>query len=129
MTTIEVFQKAVAFGLKLGFEPPETLTFQPANRCPVEFAITLRACKPQLLPLLQLAFCMLYSETLEETLSFAEDEGTKAVLVEAGASEWSIYTREQLRTLVAQNRAKPLLSSEMRKLHQIKRTLNGRLYG
>jgi hypothetical protein len=54
--TIEILQKAAEFGLKLGFEPPDTLKFQPANRCPVEFAITLRAHKAQLLGLLPVAF-------------------------------------------------------------------------
>jgi hypothetical protein len=27
--TIEVLQKAAQFGLKLGFEPPDTLTYTP----------------------------------------------------------------------------------------------------
>ena len=83
--TIEVFQKAAEFRLKLGVEPPDTLTFHPANRCPVEFAITLRAHKAQLLTLLRLPFGMVFSQILEETIFFCEDEATKAALVEAGA--------------------------------------------
>ena len=126
-TTIEVLQKAAEFGLKLGFEPLDTLTFQPANRCPVEFAITLQTHKPQLLNLLRLPFCMVYSKALEETIFFCEDEATKGALIEAGAEEWSIYTKDELRVLVAQNRAKPLLPAELRKLHQIKQSFNARI--
>jgi hypothetical protein len=91
--TIEVLPKAAEFGLKLGFEPPDTLTVQPANRCPVEFAITLKAHNPQLLTLLRLRFCMVYSELLKETIFFCEDDDTKGALVEAGAEPWSIYTK------------------------------------
>jgi|SRR5207248_4014176 len=125
--TIEVLQKAAEFGLKLGFEPPDTLTFQPANRCPVEFTITLKAYKPQLLTLLRLRFCMMYSELLKETIFFCEDEATKAALVEGGAKSWSIYTKDELRVLVAQNRAEPFLPDELCKLHEIKRTFTGRI--
>ena len=125
--TIEVLQKAAEFGLKLGFEPPDTLTFQPANRCPVEFAITLKAHKPQLLTLLRLRFCMVYSELLKETIFFCEDEDTKEALVAAGADEWSIYTKDELRVLVAHNRAKPFLPDELCRLHEDKRTFHGRI--
>jgi hypothetical protein len=125
--TIEVLQKAAEFGLKLGFEPPDTLTFQPANRCPVEFAITLRAHKSQLLTLLRLPFVMVFSQILEETIFFCEDEDTKATLVQAGAEEWSIYTKDELRVLVAQNRVAPLSADELLKVHEIKRTFNGRI--
>ena len=125
--TIEVLQKGAEFGLKLGFEPPDTLTVQPANRCPVEFAITLRAYKPQLLALLQLPFVMAYSEVLGETIFFCEDEATKAALIAAGADEWSIYTKDELRVLVAHNRAKPFLPDELCRLHEGKRTFQGRI--
>jgi hypothetical protein len=74
MTAIEVFQKAAELGLKLGVEPPNALTLQPANRCSVEFGETLRAFKPQLLTLLQLPFRMAYSRAIGETIYFAEDE-------------------------------------------------------
>jgi len=127
VTTIEVLEKAGEFGLKLGFEPPDTLTVQPANHCPVEFAITLKAHKPQLLSLLRLPFCMAYSEAVQETIFFCEDEATKEALVEVGASEWSIYTRAELQILVTQNRIKPLTQAELRKVHQIKRTFDARI--
>jgi hypothetical protein len=126
-TTIEVFQKAAELGFKLGFEVPETLTFQPANRCPIEFANTLRVYKPQLLTLLKLPFVMAYSEVLGETIFLCEDETTKAALVEAGADDWSIYTTDELRILVAQNRAKPFLPDELCKVHEIKRAFSGRI--
>jgi hypothetical protein len=125
--TIEVLQQAAQFGLKLGFEPPDTLTFQPAKRCPMEFAITLQTHKPQLLTLLRLPFVMASSKTLEDTVFFCEDEDTKAALVQAGAEEWSIYTKDELRVLVAQNRVAPLSPDELRKVHEIKRTFNERI--
>jgi hypothetical protein len=126
-TSIEVFQEAADHGLKLGFEPPDTLTFQPANRCPGEFAITLKAHKSQLLTLLGLPFVMVYSEVLKEGIFFCEDEDTKAALVKVGADPWSIYTRDELRVLVEQNRAKPLFPDELCKLHEIKRAFSGRI--
>jgi hypothetical protein len=126
-TTIEVLQKAAEFGLKLSFEPPDTLTFQPANRCPVEFAITLQAHKPQLLALLRLPFVMVYSKALEETIFLCEDEATRAALVKAGAEAFSIYTRDELRILVEHNRAKPFVPDELLRLHQAKRTFNSRI--
>lgn len=125
--TIEVLKKAAHFGLKLGFEPPSTLTFQPANRCPVEFAITLRGHKPRLLTLLGLRFCMVYSDALQKTIFFCGDENTKEALVEAGVESWAIYTKDELRVLVAQNRIAPLSQAELRKLHEIKHTFGARI--
>jgi hypothetical protein len=128
-TTIEVFQKAVEFGLELGVEPPDTLTFQPARNCSLEFASILKAHKLALLPLLRLPFRMEYSRILNEMLFFARDEDTRAALVEAGAEPWSVYTRDELRILVAQNRAKPFIADELCKLHEIKQTFHGRIRG
>ncbi len=125
--TIEVFQKAAELGLKLGFEPPDTLTLQPASRCPADFAQSLREHKPQLLALLRLPFVMVFSESLGETIFFCEDEDTKAALVQAGADEWSIYTRSELQSLCEQNRVAPLSATELKQLHQIKRTFNARI--
>ena len=59
-TTIEVFQKAAELGLKLGIEPPDTLTVKPARLCSAEFAEALKAHKPALLALLRLPFVMVY---------------------------------------------------------------------
>jgi hypothetical protein len=47
--------------------------------------------------------------------------------VAAGAEPWSIYTRAELRILVAQNRVAPLSHDELRKVHEIKRTFNARI--
>ena len=55
------------------------------------------------------------------------DEATKRALIEAGASEWSIYTRDELRILCEQNRIAPLSIAELRKVHEIKRTFSGRI--
>jgi hypothetical protein len=127
MTPAGLIQQAADYGLKLGFEPPDTLTVEPGENCPPEFAPVLKTHKPALLSLLRLPFVMVYSETLEETVFFCEDEDTKAALVQAGAEEWSIYTKDELRVLVAQNRVAPLSIAELRKVHEIKRTFSGRI--
>jgi hypothetical protein len=126
-TTIEVFQKAAELGLKLGFEPPDTLTVEPARLCSAEFAEVLKAHKPALLALLKLPFVPVFSQILQETLFFAENHGTRAAMVEAGAEPWSIYTRAELQTLCVQNRVEPLTAAELRKVHEIKRTVSGRI--
>jgi hypothetical protein len=128
LTTIEVLGKAAGFGLKLGFEPPDTLTVQPVNRCPHDFMETLRSYKPRLLTLLALPFVMVRSRALDgEILFFCQDEQTKIALQEAGAEPWSIYTKEELRILVEQNRIKPFTEVELWKVHEIKRTFHGRI--
>ena len=125
--TIGILHQAADLGLKLAFEPPNTLTYEPIENCSPAFEETLRLYKPQLLALLRLPFVMVYSKTLEETVFFCEDEATKAALIEAGAEEWSIYTKDELRVLVAQNRIAPLSPDELRKVHEIKRTFNARI--
>jgi len=126
-TPVAVLQKAADLDLKLGFKPPDTLTVEAAKCWPKELAETLQDHKPRLLALLRLPFCMVFSQILGETIFFCENEQTKAALVEAGADEWSIYTRDELRILVAQNRAKPFLPDELCKLHSIKRAFSGRI--
>jgi hypothetical protein len=111
MTPIKVFQEAAERGLKLGIKPPHTLTVQPANRCPRDFADTLSQHKWHLLVLLQLPFCMAYSNVLGETIFFAEDEDTRATLVEAGALPGSVYTRDELSILVE---AKRVFNAELK---------------
>ena len=103
--TIGILQRAADLGLKLAFEPPNTLTYEPIENCPAEFADALKDHKWLLLDLLRLPF----------------------VLVEAGADSWSIYTKDELRVLVAQNRIAPLCPAELRKVHEIKRTFSGRI--
>ena len=126
-TAISILQKAADFGLKLGLKKPNTLTVESPKRWPREFANTLRDYKPRLIALLRLPFVMVYSEALAETIFFCEDEDTRGVLIEAGASEWSIYTRGELRILCEQNRIKPFTQAELRKLQEIKRTLGARI--
>jgi hypothetical protein len=127
MTPIQVLQKACDISLKLGFEPPDALTVEPARLCSAEFAEVLKANKRALLALLKLPFVMVQSATLGETVFFCEDEDTKGALVEAGAEPWSIYTRDELQTLSVQNRVAPLTGAELRKVHEIKRTFRGRI--
>ena len=124
---IQVLQKASELGLKLGFEPPDTLTFQPDKCCPPTFVAHLKAHKAQLLELLKLPFVMVYSKAVEETLFFCQDENTRAALIEAGAEPFSIYTRAELEVLVQANRIAPLTKAELGKLHDIKRTFGARI--
>jgi hypothetical protein len=126
-TPIALLQRAANLGLKLGVKPPNTLTVEPARLCPPDFAETLKAHKWALLPLLRLPFVMVFSQALGETIFFCEDEDTRGALIEAGASEWSIYTRDELRVLVAPNRVKPFIPDELCKLHEIRKTLHGRI--
>jgi hypothetical protein len=126
-TTIQVLQKASLLGLRLGFEPPDTLTFQPTNRCPRDFVPLLREHKPWLLVLLQQPFVMVYSKALEEIIFFCEAEATKAMLAGAGAEPFSIYTRAELEVLVKANRIAPLTIAELTKLHEIKRTFDAKI--
>jgi hypothetical protein len=125
--TIGILQQAAELGLKLGIEKPNTLTYEPIENCPDDFRETLRTSKPQLFALLELPFVTVFSETLQQDVFFCQDEQTKAALIEAGADEWSIYTRTELRTLCEANRVAPLSDAELRKVHEIKRTFNGSL--
>jgi hypothetical protein len=125
--TIGILQQAADLGIKLAFEPPDTLTYEPIENCSPAFEETLRANKPQLLELLQLPFVMVFSETLEQDVFFCADDDTRDALIQAGASEWSIYTRAELQTLCEANRVAPLSPDELRKVHEIKKTFHGRI--
>jgi hypothetical protein len=125
-TTIDVFQQAAERGLHLKAVGND-LQVNPARCCPPDFAQRLRERKPQLLALLSRPFVMVYSQALGETIFFAEDEDTKAALLEAGGSPWSIYTKDELQKLCEQNRIAPLTTAELCKLHEIKRTFHGRI--
>jgi hypothetical protein len=103
------------------------LSVEPARLCSAEFAEVLKAHKPALLALLKLPFVMVFSQILEETVFFCQDEATRGALIEAGASEWSIYTKDELRTLSEQNRVAPLSPAELRRAHEIKRTFSRRI--
>jgi hypothetical protein len=126
-TPISILEQAADLGLKLAFIPPDTLDVKAAGLWPQFFADTLRDHKPELLELLQLPFVMVCSETLEQDVFFCADDDTRDALIQAGASEWSIYTRAELQTLCEANRVAPLSPDELRKVHQIKRTFNGRI--
>ena len=125
-TPISVLKEAADRGLRLEAQP-DGLHVIPGEHCSPAFEETLRVHKPQLLGLLQLPFCMVYSRTLEENVFFCENEETKAALVAAGADEWSIYTRGELQILVEQNRVKPFIPDELLDLHEGKRTFRGRI--
>ncbi len=125
-TTISVFQEAVERGLKLQ-SVGDKLHVDFAKRCPQDFVDVLRQYKPRLIALLELPFCMVFSEAIGEGFFFCEDEYARGKLVEAGADRFAIYTRGELRVLVAQNRIAPLTAAELRHIHDTKRTFNGRI--
>src|SRR5262249_19538209 len=127
MAPIQVFQKAVELGLKFGVRPGPKLTVRPIEVCPPDFLETLRAYKGYLLCMLSWPFVMIDSEALGETIFLAEDEDTRAALVEAGADPSSIYTRVELQILIAHNRVRPFTPHELLRLHQARRTFNGRI--
>jgi hypothetical protein len=83
--------------------------------------------KPQLLALLELPFVMVFSEMLQEIIFFCEDEAAKAALVEGGADVWSVYTKDELRVLIDNDRAQRFLPDELCKMHKLKRTFHGRI--
>ena len=127
MTAIGVLKEARRLGLTLRAKPGDKLGYRPVRLCPPEFKEKLQGHKQHLLSLLNLPFVMAYSKAVGETIFFCEDEDTKAALVEAGASEWSIYTKDELQVLIAQHRTKPLITDDLCKLHQLKRTFEGRI--
>jgi hypothetical protein len=125
-TPVSVLKEAAELGLRLEAQP-DGLHVNPGDQCSPAFEETLRAHKPHLLALLRLPFVMVFSETLQQDVFFCHDEQTKAALIEAGADEWSIYTRGELRILCEAKRVAPLSDAELRKVHEIKRTFNGSL--
>jgi hypothetical protein len=73
LATREVLKQAFALGLKLGFEPPNTLTFEPTERCPGEFRETLRHHNPQLIALLRSRESLSKHAPLERRLYVVRD--------------------------------------------------------
>lgn len=128
MTACNLLVESVNRGLTLRVRG-DYLAVTPDSLLTRDFADQLRAHKPDLLALLRFPFVMVESETLQETIFFCEDQATKAALVEAGADEWSIYTKAELRLLVAHNRTAPLTPNELRELHQAKRQFSATING
>jgi hypothetical protein len=93
LSTIQVLERAADLGLKLAIAAPDRLTYQPVEKCPLDFVETLKIYKGRLLKLLRLPFVMVFSQTLGETIFFCAEEDTRSALVEAGAEFFSIYTR------------------------------------
>jgi hypothetical protein len=124
---VPLLQQAAGLGLKLGAKDQKTLTVEPADRCPPEFAEALRAHKWHLLVLLQLPFVMAYSQTLKETIFFCQDEDTRNCLIEAGAAPCCVYTRNELHSLLERHRRTPLSVDELLRIHRAKRMFSGRI--
>ena len=131
MTVFDVLSESRQVGLTLRAKDNGKLGFKPERLCSPELREKLRVHKPRLLALLQtfgLTWNEFYSERLGDTVFFCEDEKTRDALIEAGASQWSVYTKAELRTLVAQNRVKPFTDAELSKVHELKRTFNARIH-
>jgi hypothetical protein len=129
MTALDVLRQALQRGLTLQ-AIGERLEVSPAYDCTGDFVRILQEYKPALVSLLASkgrTWIELYSQRLGETVFFCEDEETREALMKAGASEWAVYTKAELRTLCAQNRIAPISSDELCKLQEIKRTFNGRI--
>ena len=129
MTPIALLQEAVEHRLKLGIEPGNRLTVEPASACPSHMANKLRAHKLRLLMLLQLPFVIVYSEALGATIFFCKDADTRGCLVEAGAEPASIYTREELRLLVEHHRQTPITAADLLRMHDARRLFNAQVRG
>ena len=130
MTAFDVLSESRQMGLAVWAKDNGKLGFKPQRLCRSELREKLRAHKPQLLPLLRtkgVTWIEVFSERLSETIFFCKDEETRDALIEAGASEWSIYTRDELWMLTTQNRIAPLTDTELRKLHEIRKTLHARI--
>jgi hypothetical protein len=129
MTTLEVLSEARQHGLFLS-PRGDHFAVSPNRLLSPDFKGKLREFKPALLPLLQtigITWIEVHSERLGEDLLFCQDEDTKATLIEAGAEPWSIYTLDELQTLVAQNRVAPLSEDDLKKVHTLKRTFGARI--
>jgi hypothetical protein len=129
MTPLEVLAQANEHGLFLSARG-EGLAVHPDHLLTQALENMLLEFKPALLPLLRtkgITWIEVYSERVGETIFFCSDEETRGALIEAGASPWSIYTKQELRQLEAQNRIAPISADELRRVHEIKRTFLGRI--
>jgi hypothetical protein len=126
MTTWEVISEARQRGLSLR-PRGDRVGAGPNRLLSPDFKNKLHEFKPALLPLLRtkgVTWTEVYSERLGDTIFFCQGEDTKEILIEAGAEPWSIYTRDELQILVAQNRVAPLSEDDLKKVHTLKRTFN-----
>src|SRR5260370_16576732 len=105
-------------------EDVETKKYSSSTLEPVPRVPKTSATAP---PPRQLPFVKVYSRISDEEIYFCENDHTRAALLQAGADESAIYTKDELRVLVAHNRARPFIPHELRKFHEIKRTFNGRI--
>ena len=122
---VPLLEQIAAAGLKLGWEGRDTLTVQPAERCPPELADELRRYKWHLQHMLQLDWLMAYSQTLKETIFFCDDDDTRHCLISAGVPPCCVYTRSELLALLKHYRQTPLSVLELLRLHRARRLFNG----
>ena len=130
MTAFDVLSESHQRGVTVWAKDNGKLGFKPERLCSPELREKLSAHKPQLLALLQtkgITWIEVFSERIDETIFFCEDDDTRGALIKAGASAWSIYTKAEIRQLVQQNRIAPLSSAELRKVHEIHKIFHARI--
>jgi hypothetical protein len=126
MTACNLLVEAVDRGMTVSLRG-DYLAVTPDYLLTKDFADQLRAHKPDLLAILRLPFVMAHSRALGESVFLCDDEKTRKALIEAGAAEGAIYTRDELEILIAHNRAKPFIPAELIKLHEIKGTFAAKI--
>ena len=93
------------------------------RECPLELKDDIRRHKLALLKLMRLTFVVIRSSVLCATVFFVPDEPTKQSLILAGAKPGSIYTKDELGTLVARR----ITPKELRLIHSGKRLFNAKV--
>jgi hypothetical protein len=116
-----------AFDLGLSMKPQdEKLLVWPDSLLTPAMRSELMRHKWQLMYLLAARFLIVYSQTLNRTIFFAEDETAKNALIVAGAESSAIYTIEEIQALVKANRESAITGKELCALHEAKTVFNGR---
>jgi len=121
-TPVEVLLTVGRIGGRLGVLGDKLRVLLP-NDCTSELKDAIRLHKPALLDLLQLTFLIVRSDLLNSIVFFVPDDSTKESLVSAGAEPGSIYTKEELRSLVESQ----ITAEELRLFHAGKLGFNGKV--
>ena len=101
---------------------------KPSRLCPAEFAESPQSAQTRTPGVAAIALCHgVLRDPRGDDLLLRGRGHQSGALVEAGAEEWSIYTKDELQRSVTQNRVAPFSAAELRKVHEIKRTFSGRI--
>lgn len=121
-TPIEVLLTVANIGGRLGIAGDKLRMLLPPD-CPPELKDTIRQHKRELLELFGLNFLVVHSDTVNATLFWTPDEGTKESLAAAGADRGSIYTASELAQLVSRR----ITVDELPLIHAAKQKFSGKL--